>query len=34
VTQAQIDQMMVVNPRRFLTAAVSAESPSTVIRSW
>ncbi len=25
VTQAQIDELMVVNPRRFLTAAVSAE---------
>jgi len=33
VTQAQIDEMMIENPRRFLTASVSAESAESVIRS-
>jgi len=33
VTQAQIDEMMIENPRRFLTASVSAESEESVIRS-
>ena len=33
VTQAQIDEMMIDNPRRFLTASVSAESEESVIRS-
>ena len=33
VTQAQIDEMMIDNPRRFLTASVSAERAGSVIRS-
>ena len=33
VTQAQIDEMMIENPRRLLTASVSAESAESVIRS-
>jgi phosphotriesterase-related protein len=33
VTQAQIDEMMIDNPLRFLTASVSAESEASVIHS-